>query len=375
MVKTKIIATLGPSADTRTILRKMIISGLDAVRLNFSHGTHPEHLGRIKLIRGLNKSLRRSIKIIQDLEGYRIRVGELKAPLSLKKRRYLYLTPENIVGSEKEISFDYNGPLRGIKKDALIYIDDGKIVLQVKEKEKKRLKVRVVRGGLLKENKGINIPGVDLEFPPLTEKDKKDLRVAIEQKLDYVAQSFVRNARDLKLLKSILKPGHPECRILAKVESKTALENIEEIIAEADGIIIARGDLGICTPIHKVPLVQKEIIKKCLRKGKPVVVATQMLDSMTEEALPTRAEVSDVANAILDGATHLLLSAETAVGKYPHKVVEMMNKIIKSTENYLDRPKNVGGRLRRPQRRNGSDKSNSYQRGQSGSDKSDPYKI
>jgi pyruvate kinase len=320
----------------------MIISGLDAVRLNFSHGTYPEHLQKIKLIRGLNKSLRRAIKIMQDLEGYRIRVGRLKNSIGLKKRSQFYLVQGNIAGSEKEISFDYTGPLGKIKKGALIYIDDGKIVLQVKEREKKRLKVRVVRGGLLKENKGINIPGADLEFPPLTEKDKKDLKVAMEQKLDYVAQSFVRSAKDLKLLKSILKPRHPECKVFAKVESKTALKNLDEIINEADGIIIARGDLGICIPIYKVPLVQKEIIKKCRLKGKPVVVATQMLDSMTEEPLPTRAEVSDVANAILDGATHLLLSAETAVGKYPHRTVDMMNKIIKNTENYIDCPKSVG---------------------------------
>ncbi len=337
MVRTKIIATLGPSADSKAVLRKMIISGLDIARLNFSHGTYPEHLSRIKLIRGLNKSLRRAVKIMQDLEGYRIRVGKLKVPVALKKRGYLYLTQENILGSEKEIPFDYEGSLRGIRKDALVYIDDGKIVLEVKEKERKRLKVRVVMPGLLKEKKGINIPGANLEFSSLTGKDEKDLQVAIEQKLDYVAQSFVRSARDLKVRKGILKSGHPQCQVFAKVESKDALRNLEGIIEEADGIIIARGDLGICIPIYKVPLVQKEIIKKCRQKGKPVVVATQMLDSMTEEPLPTRAEVSDVANAIIDGATHLLLSAETAVGRYPHKTVEMMNKIIKSTENYESR--------------------------------------
>lgn len=334
MVKTKIIATLGPSSSDETVLRKMFISGLDAVRLNFSHGTHAKHLHSIKLIRTLNKKMKRAIKIMQDLEGYRIRVERLERPIELKKRAQFYLTQENIVGNEKEIPFDYTGSLKKLRKGMLIYIDDGKIVLEVKSKEKRRLKVKVVIGGLLKENKGINIPEADLEFPALTEKDKKDVRVAVREKLDYVAQSFVGRAKELKLLKSILNSRHPECKIFAKIESKTALKNLDEIIDESDGIIVARGDLGICVPIYKVPVIQKEIIKKCRLKEKPVVVATQMLENMTEEPLPTRAEVSDVANAILDGATHLLLSGETAIGKHPHKAVDMMNNIIKNTEVY-----------------------------------------
>lgn len=341
MVKTKIIATLGPTSTNEPILRKMFASGLDMVRLNFSHGTLKEHLHRVQLIRTLNKKMRRAIKIMQDLEGYRIRIGGLKEPIELKKQAQFYLTQENIVGNQKEVSFDYAGPLSGIKKGTLIYIDDGKIMLEVKGKEKKRLRVKVQIAGLLKENKGINIPDADLEFPPLTEKDKGDVKVAIQQKLDYVAQSFVGSARQIKLLKGILKPEHPECKIFAKIENKTALENIVEIIDEADGIIVARGDLGVCIPIYKVPVVQKEIVKICLLKQKPVVVATQMLESMTEELLPTRAEVSDVANAILDGATHLLLSGETAIGKHPHKVVDMMNKIIKNTEAYKEKLKGL----------------------------------
>jgi pyruvate kinase len=344
MVKTKIIATLGPSSSNVTMLRKMFLKGLDIVRLNFSHGTYAEHLNNIKLIRTLNKKLKRAIKIMQDLEGYRIRVGNLEKPISLKKQTLFYLTQESVVGNKKEISFDYAGSLEKVKIGTLIFIDDGKIVLEVKSREKKRLKVRVVAGGLLRENKGINIPDANLEFPGLTEKDKKDVKVAIEQKLDFVAQSFVRNAKDLKLLKSFLNPQHPECKIFAKIENRSALESLDEIINESDGIIVARGDLGICIPIYKVPVVQKEIVKKCYLKGKPVVVATQMLESMTEELLPTRAEVSDVANAILDGATHLLLSGETAVGKHPHKVIEMMNKIIKYTETYEEKVRGLGRR-------------------------------
>ncbi len=332
--KTKIIATLGPASSKEAGLRKMYVGGLDMVRLNFSHGTHPEHLKRIELIRSLNEKMHRRIKIMQDLEGYRIRVGRLSKPIELKRAAQFYLTQEDIVGDDKVIPFDYKGPLLAIKKGSLIYIDDGKLVLEVKGGEKKKLKVKVVSAGLLREHKGINIPGCNLEFEALTDKDKKDLQIAISENLDFIAQSFVRRAKDLKVLKSKVSPEHPRCKYFAKIENLKALDNLDEIIDEADGIIVARGDLGICVPIYKVPVIQKQIIKKCIERKKPVVVATQMLDSMTEEAMPTRAEVSDVANAILDGATHLLLSAETAVGRHPYKVIDMMNKIIKNTEKY-----------------------------------------
>ena len=341
MVRTKIIATLGPATDSEATLRKMMLAGLDVARLNFSHATHAEHLARIKLIRTLNKKMRRAIKIMQDLEGYRIRVGRLEEAVPLKKNAILYLTQEELPGNAKEVSFDYSGPLKAIKAGSLIYIDDAKILLKVLTRESRRLKTRVVTGGMLKERKGINILDVNLPFEALTEKDKRDLTVAIKYRLDYVAQSFVRNAGDIRIIKDILHHKHPECKIFAKVESKEALRNIDEIIKEADGIIVARGDLGICLPIYKVPVFQKEVIKKCRLNGKPAVVATQLLDSMTEERLPTRAEVSDVANAILDGATHLLVSGETAVGKHPHKVVEMMNKVIINTERYQKKLKGL----------------------------------
>ena len=206
--------------------------------------------------------------------------------------------------------------------------------MKVITREKSCLKTRVMTNGLLKTRKGINILGVDLPFEAITKKDRKDIAVAIKHRLDYVAQSFVRSAKDIRLLKEILHPKHKSCQIFAKVENREALRHIDEIIQEADGIIVARGDLGICLPIYKVPVLQKEIIKKCRLNRKPAVVATQLLDSMTEEKLPTRAEVSDVANAILDGATQLLVSGETAVGKYPQRVIAMMNKIIKNTEKY-----------------------------------------
>ncbi|MDP8216202.1 MAG: pyruvate kinase [Candidatus Kaelpia imicola] len=339
MVRTKIIATLGPASSSETILRKMFTSGLDVARLNFSHATHSDHLEKVKLIRALNKKMKRAIKIMQDLEGYRIRVGKLIEPLQLKRREQFYFTQEDIMGNEKEVPFDYQGSLKLIKIGTLIYVDDGKITLEVKSIEKRRLKVKVLLSGILREHKGVNIPDVKLDFESLTQKDKRDLEIAIIHKFDYLAQSFVRGAHDIKLLKSIVKPRHAQCKIFAKVESREALANIEEIIAEADGIMVARGDLGICIPIYQVPVVQKKIIEMCCLKGKPVIVATQMLESMTEERLPTRAEVSDVANAILDGATHLLLSGETAVGKHPHRVINMMNKVIKYTESYKNRLK------------------------------------
>ncbi len=341
MARTKIIATLGPASNDEAVLRKMILSGLDIVRLNFSHGTHEGHLRSIKMVRSLNRKMKRAIKIMQDLEGYRIRVRKLAHPVELKKKDRFRLAQDDIESKAGDVSFDYKGSLKMIKKDTLIYIDDGKIVLKVIKQEKKALWVQVVTGGILLGNKGINIPGVKLDFSALTDKDRKDVKVAIRERVDYIAQSFVGSGGDIRLLKDIVRPKHPSCRIFAKVESREALANIDDIINEADGIIVARGDLGICVPIYKVPVIQKEIIKKCRRSGKPVVVATQMLENMRTERLPTRAEVCDVSNAILDGADGLLLSAETAVGKHPHKAVDMMNKIIKNTENYQSKLKTL----------------------------------
>jgi len=335
MAKTKIIATLGPSSSNMTELRKMMIHGLDVVRLNFSHGDWKGHLNSVEVVRKLNKKYRRAIKIMQDLEGFRIRVGRLKVPVQLKKRQVLLLTQEDIPGGLKEVHFDYKGALSKFKKGTNIFIDDGRIILRVKSVGKKSIKTEVVIGGILKERKGINVPSINLNFDSLTEKDSHDVKFGIKYKVDYVAQSFVRNAKDIKALKDVISLGNPKCKLFAKVESQQALKNLDEIIDTADGIIVARGDLGICVPIYQVPVIQKEIIRKCLKARKPVVVATQMLDSMVSEIIPTRAEVTDVANAIYDGADTLLLSAETAVGNHPAKVIDMMNKIINYTEKNM----------------------------------------
>jgi len=343
MSKAKIIATLGPATDNEIVLRKMALSGLDVVRLNFSHGSSIEHLKRLKAVRMINKKYRRKICIMQDLEGYRIRVGRIASPITLKKKDIIYITKEDILGNSREISFDYKGSLKGISKGNLIYIDDGKISLKVKAINKTRLKAEVVSGGILKEKKGINIPDAKLQFEALTEKDKNDIQFTIKHNVEYVAQSFVNRAKDITLLRDILRKNKSEAKIFAKIESKDALVNIEEIIAVSDGIIVARGDLGVCLPVYKVPVIQKEVIKKCKIANKPVVVATQMLESMIEEEIPTRAEVSDVANAILDGANYLLVSSETTIGRYPDKVIEMMSKIIKYTEDYKEKQQNFLG--------------------------------
>ncbi len=334
MPKTKIIATLGPSSSTETVLRKMMLSGLDVARLNFSHGSHKNHLDKVKLIRKLNKKYRRHIKILQDLKGNRIRIGRLKGskPLLLKTRQTVYLSKENIKSSGRTIHFDYRGSLKPLKKGFLIYIDDGNICLKIKKTLKTKVETEVIAGGFLKERKGVNIPEARLDFPLLNEDDIKDLKFAVKHKPDYIALSFVLSEKEIIAVKTILKTLLPHCKIIAKIEAREAVKNIDKIIEAADGIMIARGDMGISFPIYQIPIIQKLIIKKCNLKKKPVITATQMLESMTERVQPTRAEVSDVANAILDGTDAVMLSGETAAGKYPVEAVKMMNEIIKHTE-------------------------------------------
>jgi len=335
-MKTKIICTIGPASDSVTILRKMMFSGMDVARLNFSHGTHSDHLGYIKAIRALNKKYRRHIRILQDLEGYRIRIGRFKDKevIELKKRQILYLTNAGILGDNQIIPFDYKGNLKDIKPGSRIFIDDGNIELVVKKSLKKYLVVQVVIPGILKEHKGINIPDTILKFKGLTEKDKQDLEFGIRNKVDFIAQSFVRDKFDILPIRKLLKGRLDNCKIIAKIENRQGINNIDQIIDVCDGIMIARGDMGVSIPIYEVPMVQKEIIKKCNRARKPVIVATQMLESMVENLRPTRAEVADVANAILDGSNFVMLSAETAAGAHPVEAVQMMNQIIKFTEKH-----------------------------------------
>lgn len=334
MPRTRIIATLGPASRNYTVLRKMFDAGLDVVRLNSSHGSHQEHTESINLVRRLNAKYRRHIRIMLDLEGFRIRVGRFKGGKTrlLKNHTVVWLTNDAAACGPKTIPFDYEGDLTPIKPNQLIYIDDGNLILRVKSVSPNRIKAVIVEGGILKERKGINIPDVDLEFEGVTAKDKKDIEFGAKQGVDYVALSFVRDADDVRQAAALIRPGLPRCRIVAKIESRQAIENIDAIIKTADGIMIARGDMGIAIPIHEVPIIQKRIIKKCNAAGKFVITATQMLEHMTEHSRPTRAEVTDVANAILDGTDFVMLSAETAVGRFPYESVRMMNQIIRFTE-------------------------------------------
>ena len=331
MVKTKIICTLGPASSSETVLRNMMRAGMDVVRLNFSHGKPQDLLHKISLIRLLNAKYHRRIKLLGDLQGHRIRIGELAMPIELKKHRIAWLTQQRIRGSHEKIPFDYQGSISSIKNDCQIFIDDGNITLKVIGRDKDGIKAKVIVGGLLKEHKGVNIPEAKLEFGPISQKDIQDIFFCEKHGVEYIAQSFVRTKKDILDIRKLLKIGS-RCRLVAKIENREGIKNIDEIITVSDGIMIARGDMGVSLPIYEIPIVQKMIIKKCNKAGKFVITATQMLESMTENIRPTRAEVTDVANAIIDGTDFVMLSAESAVGKYPVETVMMMNNVIKFTE-------------------------------------------
>ena len=333
MPKTKIIATLGPASSSPAVLRKMFAAGLDAARFNFSHGTRAEALARIKLLRDLNKKEHRSVKLLADLKGNRIRVGGLKAPLELKKKQLVVLCRgTGAKGEGTAIPFDYKGEMSRVKKGFMVYIDDGNIALEVLAVAKDSLKCSVVVPAPLKEHKGINIPQADLDFPVLNPEDSSDLAFAIAHNFDYIAQSFVRNRADVMAVVKAVRAAGSRTQVISKLEAREAIENLDEIIDVSDGIMVARGDMGITFPIWQVPMLQKRIIQQCNHFKKFVITATQMLESMTGHKLPTRAEVSDVANAILDGSDYVMLSGETATGKYPAETIRMMNDIIKYTE-------------------------------------------
>lgn len=331
MVKTKIICTLGPASSTETVLRKMMLEGMDVARLNFSHGKAEDLSKKIGLVRRLNEKYRRRLRILGDLQGHRIRIGQLPAPLELKKRQEVFLSADGRLRSEPCIPFDYEGPLNPIKKGFFVYIDDGNIALEVLSTKERVLRAKVIVGGLLKPYKGVNIPEARLDFGPISLKDKKDVIFCETERVDYIAQSFVRTKKDVLEVRKILKK-QTSVRVIAKIENAEGIRHIDEIIKVADGIMIARGDMGVSMPIYQIPVIQKQIIRKCNRAGKFVITATQMLESMTEHRLPTRAETTDVANAILDGTDFVMLSAESAVGKFPVETVRMMNNIIKYTE-------------------------------------------
>ncbi len=337
MSKVKIICTLGPASEGAGVLTRMMQAGMDVVRLNFSHGSLEEHLAHIQTVRQINKKYRRHIRILGDLEGYRIRIGKLKGgiPLALNKGQKVHLTAQDVEGAAGVIPFDYTGPLQGIKKGQAIFIDDGNIALEADGVDKNRLQAHVVVGGILKEHKGVNMPGLKLAFKGLTAKDKVNITFCLAHGVDFIAQSFVRDQQDILALKKFIgKHDHPPA-LIAKIENRDGIRNIDRIMAVTDGIMIARGDMGVSLPVYEVPMIQKAIIRKCNQAGVFVITATQMLESMTHNRLPTRAEVSDVANAILDGTDFVMLSAESAVGHDPVGCVAMMEHVIRFTEEAI----------------------------------------
>jgi pyruvate kinase len=329
MSTTGIICTLGPASHNVPILKKMADAGMTVVRLNFSHGTYEDYEVIFKLVNTLNKNRKHKIKILADLAGHRIRLGKFKdGSVSLKKGNTIVLTNRKIASNDKQVYIDYESSFTSIKKGMSIFIDDGNLTLKVLSNKEDELTAEIQMDYVLKSNKGVNIPDAKLQFKPMEDKDKNDMIFALDHNVDFVANSFVRNAADMAPLHEILNDRKDKkCKLIAKIEDRAGIDNLIGILEVVDGIMVARGDLGISIPLWTVPVVQKYIIKKCLSRGKFVITATQMLESMIENPIPTRAEVSDVANAIIDGSDFVMLSAETAVGAHPVAAIAMMRHI------------------------------------------------
>ncbi len=332
--KTKIVATVGPACDTYDKLLELVVAGVNVFRLNFSHGTHEDKLAIIEHIRNINKTQPFNIAILADLQGPKLRVGEItNNALEIKAGDILTFTNEKCVGTLEKIYVSYPNLAGDVTMGNIIMIDDGKLEVKVCGIEKNGdVKVQVILGGILSSKKGINLPDTKISLPALTEKDLADLEFIIEQKCDWVALSFVRSVKDIVILRSKLDEKNSKTKIIAKIEKPEALVNIRDIILESDGIMVARGDLGVELPVEQIPLIQKELIRKCIHRAKPVIVATQMMESMMERVKPNRSEITDVANAVLEGADAVMLSGETAAGNYPTLVVETMRKIIAEVE-------------------------------------------
>ena len=339
MKKTKIVCTMGPNSNDENIMRRLVKEGMDIARFNFSHGSHEEQKGRMDMLKKIREEEKKPVAILLDTKGPEIRTGVLKdgKKVLLKEGETITLTNEEIEGDETKVSLTYKGLVDDVQIGNMILIDDGLIGLKVKEKTETDIICTIVNGGELGERKGVNVPNVPVRLPAITEKDKEDLKFGVEQKIDFIAASFVRNAECVLEIKAYLKElGAPYIPIIAKVENAEGIENIDEIIRAADGIMVARGDLGVEIPAEEVPHLQKMIIQKCNDNFKTVITATQMLDSMMRNPRPTRAEVTDVANAVYDGTDAVMLSGETAQGKYPLEALQMMVHIVETTEKHLD---------------------------------------
>jgi pyruvate kinase len=341
--KTKVVCTLGPSTDHPKILEKMLTTGMDVARLNFSHGNHSEHAGRVKLIRQTAKKIGKVIAILQDLPGPKIRLGKLhKQQIILKSGQRIYFTSSPPF-SDSRLPLDSPLLVNAIQPGENIYLADGAIRLVVLRAKNREILAEVQNDGLIRSGSGVNLPDTNLFGPGFYQSDKPHILFGLKQSVDWIALSFVGSAENIKVVRRICERRRKGVKLLAKIERQLALQNLDEILAEADGVMVARGDLGIEIPLSQVPLVQKEIIARCNKASKPVIVATQMLESMVNNPRPTRAEATDVANAVLDGADAVMLSAETAVGRFPIQAVEVLSQISLETEkvfpyeSYLER--------------------------------------
>jgi pyruvate kinase len=339
--RTKIVCTMGPASSSEDRIAALIAAGMNVARLNFSHGNHAEHAAVLAAIRRISRRLSKPVAILQDLQGPKIRTGSLEGgdPVMLKDQAPFTITTRDVVGSAAQVSTTYDGLPGDVQRGDRLLLDDGKMELQVEQVEGTDVHTRVVHGGVLKEHKGINLPGVLVNIPSLTEKDREDLAFGVAQGVDYVAISFVRRPEDVAVVKRALveiDPNAAKLPVIAKLEKPAALDNLEAILQVSDGVMVARGDLGVELSPQEVPTAQKRIIEAANRQRKLVITATQMLESMISNPLPTRAEASDVANAIYDGTDAVMLSGETATGEYPIEAVRMMASIVKEAEGHIE---------------------------------------
>ena len=337
--QTKIIATLGPASSTKAIIHSMMNEGVDVFRLNFSHSTQAEHLKLIHIIHDLNLEFETHVSILADLQGPKLRVGTIENNLLiLKNDDIITFVTEKCMGTKEHIYISYQEFPQDVNVGETMLIDDGKIKLEVTEtNQKNRVKAKVIYGGPLSSNKGLNLPDTHVSLPCLTKEDISNAIFALEHDVDWIGLSFVRKAADVLELKELIKSKKSQTRVIAKIEKPEAMLEIDKIIEFSDGIMVARGDLGVEIPFDEVPLIQKSIVEKCIRQSKPVIIATQMMESMITNFRPTRAEANDVANAVLDGADALMLSGETSVGNYPVETINSMQRIINYTENHTTR--------------------------------------
>lgn len=336
MKKTKIVATMGPACNNKETLREMFQAGLNVCRLNFSHGAYEDHAHIIQIIRELNEETGMNVAILADLQGPKIRTNEMENNgVLLKKDGIVTIGTEKVIGNESSFSINYSNLPTEVKPGERILLDDGKITLEVTSTDgSKSFQAKVIHGGILSSKKGVNLPNTKISMPSLTTKDIEDLSFALEHNVDWIGLSFVRCAQDIIELKKLIAAKKCKAKVIAKIEKPEALTEIDEIVKESDGLMVARGDLGVEVPYQNVPLIQKMLIKKCITHAKPIIVATQMMESMITNISPTRAEVNDVANAVLDGADAVMLSGETSVGKFPIEVIRTMSNIVTEMEKF-----------------------------------------